>query len=144
MKTNTQLELSPPNYGGIPKVQAIDAPKMELPPGTIIKESAPGKSEVMSPVAAIAAPAAPAAGPTSAPTKIGNLLGEVDADGHYKAATGPFQGGGVYAKVGEVSGFSRVRVIPPLPWKFDFEKAPVGVPPLTWLRRREVRRARDG
>jgi hypothetical protein len=23
--------------------------------------------------------------------------------------------------------------MPPLPWKFDFEKAPVGVPPLTWI-----------
>jgi hypothetical protein len=26
-----------------------------------------------------------------------------------------------------------VRVMPPLPWKFDFESTPPGAPPLTWL-----------
>jgi hypothetical protein len=34
--------------------------------------------------------------------------------------------------VGEITGHARVRVMPPLPWKFDFEQAPVGTPPLTW------------
>lgn len=37
----------------------------------------------------------------------------------------------VMCKVGNVTGTARVRTVPPLPWKFDFNKAK-GVP-LTWL-----------
>ena len=32
-----------------------------------------------------------------------------------------------------ITNHARVRVFPPLPWKFDFESAPVDKPPLTWL-----------
>ena len=39
----------------------------------------------------------------------------------------------MFAKVGDVTGFARVRVLPPLPWKFDFSPTPVNAPPLTWL-----------
>ncbi len=37
----------------------------------------------------------------------------------------------VTCKVGEVAGTARIRVIPPLPWKWDFEKEKAV--PLTWL-----------
>jgi hypothetical protein len=43
------------------------------------------------------------------------------------------QGGAVVANVGDKSGYARVRVLPKLPWTFDFEKAPVDRPPLTWV-----------
>jgi hypothetical protein len=78
------------------------------------------------------APATPTTAP-AAPQKIGNLKGKVSADGTYIAEAGPHQGGGVFVKVGNLTGLARVRVMPPLPWKFDFEQAPTGVPPLTWL-----------
>jgi hypothetical protein len=38
-----------------------------------------------------------------------------------------FQSGKVLATVGELKGASRVRVVPPLPWKEDFESIP-GIP----------------
>jgi hypothetical protein len=50
----------------------------------------------------------------------------------FTAADGPFQGGAVIARYGGVSGNARVRVFPPLPWKFDFADTPVGKPPFTW------------
>jgi hypothetical protein len=70
--------------------------------------------------------------PTAKPTPVGNLKGEVDGQGNFIAAKGPFQGGAIVAKVGELSGHARVRVLPPLPWKFDFEQNPLEKPPLTW------------
>jgi hypothetical protein len=49
----------------------------------------------------------------------------------------------VAAKVGDVTGQARIRVVPPLPWKFDFQKialepnpktkVPEGQPPVTWI-----------
>ena len=82
---------------------------------------------------AAATQAAAAATATSGPTKVGNLKGTISADGTFVAEAGPHQGGGVFVKVGDVTGFARVRVLPPLPWKFDFSPTPVGAPPLTWL-----------
>jgi hypothetical protein len=73
-----------------------------------------------------------AAVPKQAPM-VGNLQGEVAADGTFTAAPGPHQGGGVYAEVGGIKGHARVRVLPPLPWKIDFEQARIDSPPLTWL-----------
>lgn len=64
---------------------------------------------------------------------IGNLKGSISPEGVFTAENGPHQGGGVYAKVGNVTGLARVRVLPPLPWKIDFESSPVDKPPLTWL-----------
>jgi hypothetical protein len=50
----------------------------------------------------------------------------------------------VTAKVGELSARSRIRTVPPLPWKFDFEG--LKDPPLTWVgaRYRHVMREVDG
>ncbi len=72
----------------------------------------------------------------------------------YQAAEGSDHSAtSVTAKVGEVSGQARIRVTPPLPWKFDFQKIPLaanpksgvmeGLAPVTWigLRYRHVIRA---
>jgi hypothetical protein len=50
----------------------------------------------------------------------------------------------VTAKAGELSARARIRVVPPLPWKFDFEG--LKDPPLTWVgaRYRHVMREVDG
>lgn len=78
-------------------------------------------------------PAPPTTQPTTGPTLIGNLKGEVDDAGTFTAAKGPPQGGAVIATIGKLSGQGRVRVLPPLPWKIDFEQSPIGKPPLTWI-----------
>ena len=72
--------------------------------------------------------------PAAKPTPVGTLQGEVDPNGTLasSAAPGPIRGGAVVATAGDATGFARVRVFPPLPWTFDFEKSPVGKPPLTW------------
>jgi len=89
-----------------------------------------GKSEVAKPEAAPPPP------PPAGPTKAGNLQGTVDNAGVFTAADDPshvLEGGAVFAHIGKLQGFARVRVFPPLPWKTDFEKALVGKPPLTWI-----------
>jgi outer membrane protein assembly factor BamB len=58
--------------------------------------------------------------------------GEVAADGTYTAAKrGGHTGTLVYAKVGNLESNARVRVVPPLPWAFDFNKAENL--PISWL-----------
>ncbi len=58
------------------------------------------------------------------------LAGNVGADGVYAAPASP-SAGFVKATVGGVTGQARVRVIPPLPWTFDFEAA-AEAPPMWW------------
>ena len=57
------------------------------------------------------------------------LAGSVGADGRY---TAPADGAAGYVKatVGTVSGQARVRVIPPLPWSYDFEG--IKAAPMWW------------
>ncbi len=58
--------------------------------------------------------------------------GSVTSDGTYIAPQeGAHQCALVECKVGDVAGTARVRVLPPLPWKFDFEG--VDDVPLTWV-----------
>jgi hypothetical protein len=84
-------------------------------------------------------PPAPAGSPPPAippqATPAGNLKGKVTADGEFTAENGPPQGGAITATVAgaKAPGFARVRVMPSLPWSFDFEKAVENKPPLTWL-----------
>ncbi len=57
--------------------------------------------------------------------------GEIDDRGTYTAASSASHDASIVtAKVGELSGTARVRVVPPLPWKFDFSDAEV---PITWV-----------
>jgi outer membrane protein assembly factor BamB len=75
-----------------------------------------------------------------------NGPGSIDAEGVYTAPTGSAHTATIVtAKVGGVSGQVRLRVVPPLPWKFDFNditlKAdpknpnapPSGEAPVTWI-----------
>jgi hypothetical protein len=79
--------------------------------------------------------------------------GQIDKTGLYQAPEGSEHTATVLtAKVGEVTGQARIRVVPPLPWKFDFQKTPLvanpktkveeGLVPITWvgLRYRHVLR----
>jgi outer membrane protein assembly factor BamB len=58
-------------------------------------------------------------------------LGGTVADGVFVAPTSA-SAGFVKATVGGVTGQARVRVIPPLPWSYDFENAAADAPPMWW------------
>lgn len=68
------------------------------------------------------------------------LLGD---DGTFVAPDGP-AAVEVIGKVGDVTGSARVRVVPNLPWEYDFEG--LDQPPITWVgaRYRHVMREEDG
>jgi len=71
--------------------------------------------------------------------------GTIDKSGTYTAATGNEHTATIVtAKVGELAGTARVRVVPPLPWAFDFNE--LDDVPLTWIggRVRYVLRDVDG
>jgi outer membrane protein assembly factor BamB len=61
------------------------------------------------------------------------LGGTIGPDGGYRATTSTAQGGMVKATIGELSGTARVRVIPPLPYSYDFEDAKGEAPPRHWI-----------
>jgi len=81
--------------------------------------------------------------------------GEIDAAGNFTAASEPKHiGAYVTAEVGELKGTSRLRIVPPLPWKFDFDAVPLdtpnpvtgvleGEPPITWIGVRYRHKVRD-
>lgn len=80
--------------------------------------------------------------------------GEVSEGGAYTAASASNHTATIVtAKVGELTGKARIRVIPPLPWAFDFEsiklaedqktKRVEGEPPLTWVGARYRHKVRD-
>ncbi|WP_231756579.1 outer membrane protein assembly factor BamB family protein [Lignipirellula cremea] len=71
--------------------------------------------------------------------------GQVDADGvFHPAADSGHTAAYVTAKVGELSSTSRIRIVPELPWKFDFTGKKE--PPVTWVgaRYRHIIRNVDG
>jgi outer membrane protein assembly factor BamB len=82
--------------------------------------------------------------------------GTVSGEGRYTAPAGTHAAAMVTAKVGSLEGKARIRSMPPLPWKFDFEEIalepnpkggpPRGEPPLPWvgMRYRHVVRTVDG
>lgn len=58
-------------------------------------------------------------------------LGKVDAQGRYETPTENQHGAAILtAKVGELSGTARLRVVPDLPWNFDFSDGQV---PVSWV-----------
>jgi outer membrane protein assembly factor BamB len=70
--------------------------------------------------------------------------GEITANGQYTAASGgAHTATTVKATVGDLVGTARIRVVPDLPWKFDFEDGQV---PITWVgaRYRHQNRELDG
>lgn len=70
--------------------------------------------------------------------------GTIDAAGLYTAASDNVHTGvTIKAKVGDIVGKARIRIVPPLPWKFDFANKKI---PLPWngMRYRHVPREVDG
>ncbi|MEX0710718.1 MAG: PQQ-binding-like beta-propeller repeat protein [Pirellulales bacterium] len=69
--------------------------------------------------------------------------GQVSDAGVFTADSVPAHTGSVVTvKVGGLAGAARIRVVPPLPWKFDFDETPLaankanvkeGEPPITWI-----------
>jgi outer membrane protein assembly factor BamB len=90
------------------------------------------------------------------PATFSSSAGSVSADGRYTSPVGAHSGAVVTAKVGTLEGTARIRSMPPLPWRFDFEAIslkpdpkggpPRGEPPLPWIgmRYRHVVREVDG
>lgn len=67
--------------------------------------------------------------------------GEIDTAGNYSAASGTAHTATyLTAKVGDLKGTARIRVVPPLPWKFDFSDGEV---PVTWIGARYRHQIRD-
>jgi hypothetical protein len=60
------------------------------------------------------------------------LAGKVDSGGFTPDAGKP-QAGKVTAKAGSLEAAARVRVVPPLPWSYDFEAVEVGKTPPWWI-----------
>ena len=91
-----------------------------------------------------------------APAEFTATAGSVATDGTYTAPADKHAAAIVTAKVGGLEGRARIRSMPPLPWKFDFEDVPLaadpktgvvkGEPPLPWIgmRYRHVVREVDG
>ena len=58
--------------------------------------------------------------------------GQLDAEGTYHApADAAHVGASVQCKVGDVTGSARVRIVPPLPWSFDFNSGELA--PISWV-----------
>jgi outer membrane protein assembly factor BamB len=109
----------------------FEAPPKALPIPVKQGEASPGEGGKPTASAPAATPSAPAAPPRPVKIQIGNLKGDVK-DGTFTAGDG-LLGGGVYARVGDVTGQSRVRVVPPLPWNMGFTNAATDRPPITWI-----------
>ena len=60
------------------------------------------------------------------------LAGKLE-NGAFTADAGKPQAGKVAVKAGALEGAARVRVIPPLPWTYDFEAVEVGKTPPWWI-----------
>lgn len=57
--------------------------------------------------------------------------GEISADGTYTASATGHDAAWITASVGEVKGEARLRIVPPLPWKWDFDD--LDDMPITWV-----------
>jgi outer membrane protein assembly factor BamB len=70
--------------------------------------------------------------PARAEWALQGLSGKI-AEGSFTPQTASAQAGKVTAKVGSLEAAARVRVIPPLPWSFDFEAVEVGKSVPWWI-----------
>jgi outer membrane protein assembly factor BamB len=90
------------------------------------------------------------------PAEFSTTVGTVTQDGSFTAPVGQHSAAVVTAKVNGLEGRARIRSMPQLPWRFDFEAIPFaphpktgmlqGEPPLPWIgmRYRHVVREVDG
>jgi outer membrane protein assembly factor BamB len=85
-----------------------------------------------------------------------NGPGTIDAKGEYTAPTGSAPSATIVTvALGDLTGQARLRVVPPLPWKFDFNDTPLtanpanpsgpqeGEAPLTWVGARYRHKVRE-
>jgi len=70
---------------------------------------------------------------TSATWSVEGLKGAAESGTFTPAADVPAQAGLVKASAGGLTGTARVRVVPPLPWSYDFEDAADTNPPRFWI-----------
>jgi outer membrane protein assembly factor BamB len=107
--------------GGTPAALIVSPTELILKPGQSISLN----------VRAFDALGRPVDNPGQAAWTLEGLKGTVE-NGKFTAAADGAQAGTVKATIGAVSGASRIRVIPDLPWTFDFES--VGdAPPPYWI-----------
>jgi outer membrane protein assembly factor BamB len=107
--------------GGTPAALVVSPTELILKPGQSISLN----------VRAFDALGRPVDTPGQAAWTLEGLKGTVE-NGKFTAAADGAQAGTVKATIGAVSGASRIRVIPDLPWTFDFEN--VGdAPPPYWI-----------
>lgn len=90
------------------------------------------------------------------PATFSSDTGSVTESGRYTAPADQHAGATITARVGKLEGTARVRSMPPLPWRFDFDEVvlgpdprgglPRGEPPLPWIgmRYRNAVRQVDG
>lgn len=72
--------------------------------------------------------------PAASPWLLAGLAGRLDADNTFVADPGRgFQTGEVVARLGALTAKARVRVVPDLPWKEDFEALAAGSSPAGWV-----------
>ncbi len=79
--------------------------------------------------------------------------GQISPQGQFAADSVPNHTGAVVTcKVGDLTGTARVRIVPPLPWKFDFDSIQLdankqgvmeGEPPITWIGARYRHKIRE-
>ena len=113
--------------GGPQAPDGAPATLLVTPTELILK---PGQSIDLS-VRAFDALGRPIANPDKATWTLEGLQGKLE-NGKFTAATSGAQAGTVKATIGSVSGASRIRVIPDLPWTFDFESGG-DAPPAHWI-----------
>jgi len=87
------------------------------------------------------------------PAEFATTAGGMSKEGVYTAPASGHTAAIITAKVGSLEGKSRVRSMPPLPWRFDFEDIPLaadpktgvvkGEPPLPWIGMRYRHVVRD-
>jgi outer membrane protein assembly factor BamB len=113
----------PAGSGGATLVQAMPAEAL-LRPGDRVRFRA----------AAFDGRGEPLTAPGTAAWSLENLIGRLDPDGTFVADPGQgFQTGAVVVQLAGATAKARVRVAPPLPWKFDFKSLAAGSSPAGWV-----------
>jgi outer membrane protein assembly factor BamB len=107
--------------GGAPATLVVSPTELILKPGQSISLT----------VRAFDAQGRPVDSPGQAAWTLEGLKGTID-NGKFTAGPDGAQAGTVKATIGAASGASRIRVIPDLPWTFDFENAGDAPPPY-WI-----------
>ena len=128
-RTNSGATPQPASATGTSGAQGSGAPTtLSVTPTELILK--PGQSIDLS-VRAFDALGRPIANPGQPTWTLEGLQGKLE-NGRFTAAAAGAQAGTVKATIGSIAGASRIRVIPDLPWTFDFEGGGE-TPPAHWI-----------